>query len=81
MTEHKDIETKVVALVAKQFELEPARVLSVNDFTELGADYLAMIELVMRLEDLFDLEINDEDAQQITSVRTTVSYIATKKAA
>lgn len=81
MTEHKDIEAKIVALVAKQLELEPARVTSVNDFTELGADYLAMIELVMRLEDLFNIEINDEDAQLITSVNTAVKYIAVRKAA
>lgn len=81
MTEHKDIETKVVSLVAKQFELDVARVMQVQHFDELGADYLAMVELVMRLEDLFNIEINDEDAQQITSVSTTVAYVASRKAA
>lgn len=81
MTEHKDIETKVVTLVAKQFELDPTRVTQAQDFNELGADYLAMVELVMRLEDLFNIEINDEDAQQITSVPSAVAYIAARKTA
>ena len=80
MNEHKDLETKVVTLVARQFEIEPARVLEVDSFTDLGADYLAMVELVMRLEDMFNIEINDEDAQQITSVHSAVAYIAAKRA-
>ncbi len=79
MIEHKDIETKIVTLVAKQFELDPTHVMQARDFNELGADYLAMVELIMRLEDLFNIEINDDDAQQITSIAATVSYVANRK--
>lgn len=42
---------------------------------DLGADSLDVVELVMELEDEFDLEISDEDAEKITTVGEVVSYI------
>ncbi len=79
MNDHKEIQTKIVNLVAKQLEIEPMQCQEEKSFADLGADHLAQIELIMRLEDLFNLEIHDEDAQYITNVRTAVSYIAKRK--
>ena len=42
---------------------------------DLGADSLDVVELVMELEDEFDLEISDEDAEKITTVGEVVKYI------
>lgn len=42
---------------------------------DLGADSLDVVELIMELEDEFDLEISDEDAEKITSVGDVVTYI------
>jgi acyl carrier protein len=42
---------------------------------DLGADSLDVVELVMELEDEFDLEISDEDAEKITTVGQVVEYI------
>lgn len=42
---------------------------------DLGADSLDVVELVMELEDEFDLDISDEDAEKITTVGEVVSYI------
>jgi len=46
---------------------------------DLGADSLDVVELVMELEDEFDMEISDEDAEQISTVGSAVSYIESKQ--
>jgi len=45
---------------------------------DLGADSLDVVELVMELEDEFDMEISDDDAEKVTTVGDTVSYIESK---
>jgi acyl carrier protein len=47
---------------------------------DLGADSLDTVELVMALEEAFDIEIPDEDAEGITTVGDAVSYIQAKQA-
>ncbi|MFC4766041.1 acyl carrier protein [Effusibacillus consociatus] len=47
---------------------------------DLGADSLDVVELVMELEDEFDLEISDEDAEKISTVGEVVKYIESHKA-
>lgn len=46
---------------------------------DLGADSLDVVELVMELEDEFDMEISDEDAEQISTVGSAVTYIESKQ--
>ena len=46
---------------------------------DLGADSLDIVELVMELEDEFDLEISDEDAEKITTVGEVIAYIESHK--
>ena len=46
---------------------------------DLGADSLDVVELVMELEDEFDMEISDEDAEQISTVGSAVAYIESKQ--
>lgn len=45
---------------------------------DLGADSLDVVELVMELEDEFDMEISDEDAEKIATVGDAISYIESK---
>ncbi len=45
---------------------------------DLGADSLDVVELVMELEDEFEMEISDDDAEKITTVGDAVSYIESK---
>lgn len=45
---------------------------------DLGADSLDVVELVMELEDEFDMEISDEDAEKISSVGDAIAYIESK---
>jgi acyl carrier protein len=46
---------------------------------DLGADSLDVVELVMELEDEFDMEISDEDAEKISTIGDAIAYIESKQ--
>lgn len=67
---------KVKEIVAEQLGVEPEEVTLESSFIEdLGADSLDIVELVMALEEEFDIEIPDEDAEKISTVNDVVEYI------
>lgn len=70
------VEDKVKRIIADRLEIEPGDIsLEAEFISDLGADSLDIVELLMTLEDEFDLEISDEDAEQIKTVNDAVSYI------
>ncbi|MDR0251145.1 MAG: acyl carrier protein [Burkholderiales bacterium] len=70
------IEQRVKKIVAEQLDLKEDDIKNESSFTEdLGADSLAVVELVMALEEEFETEIPDEDAEKITTVQQAVEYI------
>lgn len=76
---NEEIFAKVQKLVADQLEVDIADVKpSANFANDLGADSLDTVELVMALEEEFDIEIPDEDAETIDTVEKAVNYIAEK---
>ena len=76
-----EILDKVSSIVAEQLSVDIAEVKSESNFQDdLGADSLDTVELVMALEEAFDIEIPDEDAEGITTVGDAVSYIQAKQA-
>jgi acyl carrier protein len=71
-----DITKTVTDIVAEQLGVEKEEVTPDASFVEdLGADSLDQVELVMRLEEEFGIEIPDEDAEKITRVKEAISYI------
>jgi acyl carrier protein len=71
-----NIEARVKKIVAEQLGVAEADVKSDSSFTEdLGADSLDNVELVMALEEEFECEIPDEDAEKITNVQQAVEYV------
>jgi acyl carrier protein len=71
---------KVRGIVADQLSVDAADVKSESNFqNDLGADSLDTVELVMALEEAFDIEIPDEAAEGITTVGDAVKYIQEKK--
>ncbi|MCA9750658.1 MAG: acyl carrier protein [Gemmatimonadetes bacterium] len=67
---------KVRDIIVDQLDVEAEQVTADASFIEdLGADSLDTVELVMALEENFDIEIPDEDAEKIKTVRDAVSYI------
>lgn len=72
-----DIEARVKKIIAEQLGVAEAEVTNEKAFVaDLGADSLDTVELVMALEEEFELEIPDEDAEKITTVQQAIDYIA-----
>ncbi|GAB4367867.1 MAG: acyl carrier protein [Deltaproteobacteria bacterium] len=70
------VEKRVKEIVAEQLGKEESEVQSESSFIEdLGADSLDIVELVMAMEDEFGIEIPDEDAEKIKTVKDVVEYI------
>jgi acyl carrier protein len=75
------VEAKVKQIIVEQLGVDEAQVDSTASFVDdLGADSLDIVELVMAFEDAFDLDIPDEDAEKITTVKDAVEYIDGKAA-
>ena len=71
-----NIEDRVKKIVAEQLGVKEDEVSNDSSFVDdLGADSLDTVELVMALEEEFDTEIPDEEAEQITTVQLAINYI------
>ncbi|WP_269532617.1 acyl carrier protein [Chitinimonas sp. BJYL2] len=72
----ENIEQRVKKIVAEQLGVNEADIKQDSSFVEdLGADSLDTVELVMALEEEFECEIPDEEAEKITTVQLAVDYI------
>ncbi|MEM7579544.1 MAG: acyl carrier protein [Mastigocoleus sp.] len=77
-----EIFDKVKSIVTEQLSVEADTVKPQSNFADdLGADSLDTVELVMALEEEFDIEIPDEAAEKITTVQEAVDYINNQVAA
>ena len=75
-----DSAEKVQKIIVDQLGVEAANVRPEASFVEdLGADSLDLTELIMAMEEEFDIEIADEDAQKIQKVQDAVAYIEKNK--
>ncbi len=71
-----DIEKKVKELISQQLEVSEDKLVPTASFIDdLKADSLAVVELVLALEQEFGLEIPEEDTEQIKTVGDAISYI------
>jgi len=72
----ENIEPRVKKIVAEQLGVNEADVKTESSFVnDLGADSLDTVELVMALEEEFECEIPDEDAEKITTVQQAIDYV------
>jgi acyl carrier protein len=74
------VEQRVKQIIVEQLGVDESQVDSTASFVDdLGADSLDIVELVMAFEEAFDIDIPDEDAEKIATVKDAVDYIENKK--
>ncbi len=73
------IDEKMVEIIAEQLSVEKEKVVPGASFVDdLGADSLDLVELIMAMEEGYDIEIPDEDAESITTVQDAIDYVNKK---
>ena len=71
-----NIEEKVKKIVAEQLDVDEADVIPTASFVDdLGADSLDQVELIMAMEEEFDIKIEDEEAEKIKTVQDVIDFI------
>ena len=74
----ENVEQRVKKIVAEQLVVNEAEIKNASSFVDdLGADSLDTVELVMALEEEFETEIPDEEAEKITTVQQAIDYVNT----
>lgn len=80
-TNMEEIQAKVVQIISEQLGKDESEIsMSSNFIEDLDADSLDTVELVMALEEEFEIDIPDEAAEKITTVQSAVDFIAEAKA-
>ncbi len=70
------IENEMIDIIVEQLSVEKEKVVANASFVDdLGADSLDLVELIMAMEEGFDIEIPDEDAEGITTVKDAIDYV------
>ena len=74
------VEQRVKQIIVEQLGVDEGQVGNNASFVDdLGADSLDIVELVMAFEEAFDIDIPDEDAEKIATVKDAIDYIENKK--
>ena len=70
------VEEKLLDIIAEQLSVDKAKVVpSASFIDDLGADSLDLVELIMAMEEAFDIEIADEVAEKIVTVKDAIEHI------
>lgn len=70
------IEQKMIDIIVEQLSVDKEKVVPNASFVDdLGADSLDLVELIMAMEEGFDIEIPDEDAEGISTVQDAIDYV------
>jgi acyl carrier protein len=70
------VEDKVKKIIAEKLSVDLAEVVTEASFVDdLGADSLDLVELIMSMEEEFDIDISDEDAEKLVTVKDAIDYI------
>jgi acyl carrier protein len=70
------VEDKVKKIIAEKLSVDLSEVVPQASFVDdLGADSLDLVELIMSMEEEFDIDISDEDAEKLVTVQDAINYI------
>jgi len=74
------VEDRVKKIIAEKLSVDLEEVVPEASFVDdLGADSLDLVELIMSMEEEFETDISDEDAEKITTVQDAINYIQAQK--
>lgn len=74
-----DLDSRILEIVAEQLGMDAGEVSAEMTFVEdLGADSLDIVELIMAIEEEFEIEIPDEDAENLLTIQQTIAYVTGK---
>lgn len=77
MADLEQVTRRLKEIIAEQLGISEDEIVPEASFVDdLGADSLDLVELIMALEEEFDMEISDEDAEKIQTVQDAINYIA-----
>lgn len=71
----EDTKAKVLTIIADKLNLPKENIAVTAIFKDLGADSLDIVEIIMSFEEVFGIEIKDEDAEQIKTVQNAITHI------
>jgi len=78
---YESIYEKVVKIAVEELDIEESSIKKESNFQEdLNADSLALVEIIMKFEEEFEIEIPDDESEKIRTVDQAVKYILEKKA-
>jgi acyl carrier protein len=76
MAEARDLMADVRRIIAEQLDVDEAKVTPEATFIDdLGADSLALVEMVLKFEETFKIDIPDEDVEKISTVQDAIDYL------
>ncbi len=70
-----DTSNKIIAIIVEKLNTDKDKVSETATLEDLGVDSLDMVEFVLKLEEVFAIEINDEDAEKFNNVGHIVDYV------
>jgi acyl carrier protein len=70
-----DTHEKVIAIIAEKLKIDKKTINEESTLLDLGADSLDLVEIIMKLEEQFGIEINDADADQLHNVLSVIDYV------
>lgn len=71
----QDTRNKIIVLVADKLNVDKNTITDKSSLQELGADSLDLVEIIMKLEEEFGIEINDEDAENLQNINQVIDYV------
>lgn len=78
---YESVYEKVVKIAVEELDVEESKITKESNFQEdLNADSLALVEIIMKFEEEFEIEIPDDQSEKIRTVDQAVKYILEKKA-
>lgn len=75
----EDTIAKVIQIVSEKIKIDKTTISQEANLQDLGADSLDLVEITMKLEEEFGMEISDDDAENLTAVGQIIDYIHTRR--